>query len=76
MKDAAIPIKRQEIVHLYNEALKFANSLKEFLNDDEFGYLTENLNSRAIPEPQLLIKVHKKLQKDGHYPTRRVIPVF
>eukprot|EP00957_Ditylum_brightwellii_P154230 11737092-Ditylum_brightwellii.AAC.1 len=34
----------------------------------------ENLNSRAIPEPQLLIKDHKKLQKDGHHPTRLVIP--
>eukprot|EP00957_Ditylum_brightwellii_P191720 14594834-Ditylum_brightwellii.AAC.1 len=34
----------------------------------------ENLNSREIPEPQLLIKDHKKVQKDGHYPMRPVIP--
>eukprot|EP00957_Ditylum_brightwellii_P096454 7346254-Ditylum_brightwellii.AAC.1 len=74
MRDAAIPTKRQEIVKLHHEALHFANCLKEFLNDDKFGYMMENLNSRAIPEPQLLIEDHKKVQKDGHYLTRLVIP--
>eukprot|EP00957_Ditylum_brightwellii_P162648 12385348-Ditylum_brightwellii.AAC.1 len=74
MRDAAILIKQQEIVQLYHEALNFANSLKEFMNNDEFGYLMENLNNRVIPGPQLLIKDHKKLQKDGHHPTRLVIP--
>eukprot|EP00957_Ditylum_brightwellii_P209922 15364353-Ditylum_brightwellii.AAC.1 len=33
----------------------------------------EGLKSWAIPEPQLLIKDHKEL-KDGHFPTRLVIP--
>eukprot|EP00957_Ditylum_brightwellii_P099074 7545994-Ditylum_brightwellii.AAC.1 len=33
----------------------------------------ENLNSRAIPEPQLLIKDHKKVEKDGTYPACLVI---
>eukprot|EP00957_Ditylum_brightwellii_P032345 2450336-Ditylum_brightwellii.AAC.1 len=74
MQDAAIPIKRQEIVKLHHEALHFANCLKEFPNKNKFGYLMENLNSRAIPESQLLIKDHKKVQKDGHSPTRLVIP--
>eukprot|EP00957_Ditylum_brightwellii_P106594 8132078-Ditylum_brightwellii.AAC.1 len=74
MRDAAIPIKQQEIVQLYHEALTFANSPKTFLNSNKFGYLMENLTSRAIPKPQLLIKDHKKFQKDGHHPTRLVIP--
>eukprot|EP00957_Ditylum_brightwellii_P046460 3526279-Ditylum_brightwellii.AAC.2 len=74
MRDAAIPIKRQENVKLHHKALHFTHCLKEFLNNDEFGYLMKNLNSRIIPEPQLLKKDHKKVQKDGHYPTRLVIP--
>eukprot|EP00957_Ditylum_brightwellii_P155502 11836499-Ditylum_brightwellii.AAC.1 len=69
MKKAAIPIKRAEIVKLYQDASTFALTLKELFNDNEFGYLMENLNSRAIPEPRLLIKDHKK-KKNGHYPTR------
>eukprot|EP00957_Ditylum_brightwellii_P131191 10006218-Ditylum_brightwellii.AAC.1 len=73
MKEAAIPIKRADIVKLHQDATDFAMTLKELLNEDELGYLFENLNSRAILEPQLLIKGHKK-KKDGHYPTRLVIP--
>eukprot|EP00957_Ditylum_brightwellii_P037332 2825488-Ditylum_brightwellii.AAC.1 len=73
MAKAAMPIKRAEIVKLHQDATTFALTLKEILNDDEFGYLMENINSRAIPEPQLLIKDHKK-KKDGQYPTRLVIP--
>eukprot|EP00957_Ditylum_brightwellii_P140423 10699254-Ditylum_brightwellii.AAC.1 len=73
MKKEAIPIKRAEIVKLHQDASTFDLTLKELLNDDEFGYLMENLNVRAIPEPQLLIKDHKK-KKNGHYPTRLVIP--
>jgi hypothetical protein len=73
MKTAAIPIKRADIVTLHQDASSFALTLKEILNDDEFGYLMEILNGRAIPEPQLLIKDHKK-KKNGHYPTRLVIP--
>eukprot|EP00957_Ditylum_brightwellii_P183404 13970666-Ditylum_brightwellii.AAC.1 len=34
----------------------------------------ENLGIKAIPEPHLLIKDHKK-KKNGHHPTRLVIPM-
>eukprot|EP00957_Ditylum_brightwellii_P076572 5819599-Ditylum_brightwellii.AAC.1 len=73
MQEAAIPIRRTDIVKLHHDAMDFALALKELLNGDELGYSLENLNSRAIPEPQLLIKDHKK-KKNGHYPTRLVIP--
>eukprot|EP00957_Ditylum_brightwellii_P075548 5741823-Ditylum_brightwellii.AAC.1 len=76
MRDASIPIKRQEIVKLHHEALQFANWLKEFLNNDEFGYLMENLNSRAIPKPQLLIKDHKKVQKGWSLPNETCHPSY
>eukprot|EP00957_Ditylum_brightwellii_P168269 12810057-Ditylum_brightwellii.AAC.1 len=62
-----------DIVKLHQDAMDFALTLKELLNEDELGYLLENLNSRAIPELQLLIKDHKK-KKDGHYLTKLVFP--
>eukprot|EP00957_Ditylum_brightwellii_P139737 10648905-Ditylum_brightwellii.AAC.1 len=73
MQKAAKPIRRVEIIKLHQDAMEFAMTLKELLNEDELGYLLENLNSRAIPESQLLIKDHKKM-KNGHYPTQLVIP--
>eukprot|EP00957_Ditylum_brightwellii_P092278 7025784-Ditylum_brightwellii.AAC.1 len=53
--------------------MTFALTLKELLNDAELGYLMENLNGRAIPEPHLPMKDHKK-KKNGQYPMRLVIP--
>eukprot|EP00957_Ditylum_brightwellii_P032814 2487569-Ditylum_brightwellii.AAC.1 len=34
----------------------------------------EELDNKAIPQPQLLIKDHKKLKSDGNFPTWLVIP--
>eukprot|EP00957_Ditylum_brightwellii_P158008 12027650-Ditylum_brightwellii.AAC.1 len=34
----------------------------------------EGLDSKAISQPQLLIKDHKKLKPDGNFPTWLVIP--
>mmetsp|Transcript_6262 Transcript_6262/g.9210 ORF Transcript_6262/g.9210 Transcript_6262/m.9210 type:complete len:118 (-) Transcript_6262:326-679(-) len=50
-----------------------AKELESLLNLDEFGYLMEYINCMAIPEPQPLIKDHKK-KKNGQCPTHLVIP--
>jgi len=50
-----------------------AKELESLLNLDEFGYLMEYLNYMAIPEPQPLIKDHRK-KKNGQCPTHLVIP--
>eukprot|EP00957_Ditylum_brightwellii_P147682 11246364-Ditylum_brightwellii.AAC.1 len=69
MKEAARLIKKADIIQLHQCAMIFDLSLKELLNEDELGYLLKKLNSRAILEPQLLIKGHKEM-KHGHYPIR------
>eukprot|EP00957_Ditylum_brightwellii_P152704 11623952-Ditylum_brightwellii.AAC.1 len=38
------------------------------------GFLWKGIASKAMPQPQLLIKDHKELELDGEYPTRLVIP--
>eukprot|EP00957_Ditylum_brightwellii_P144102 10979619-Ditylum_brightwellii.AAC.1 len=50
------------------------NELKPILSPKEYKYLIEGINSRLIPEPQLLIKDHKKHKKDDSYPTCLIIP--
>eukprot|EP00957_Ditylum_brightwellii_P188018 14314084-Ditylum_brightwellii.AAC.1 len=38
------------------------------------GFLHEDIASKAIPQPQLLIKDHKELESDEEYLTWLVIP--
>eukprot|EP00957_Ditylum_brightwellii_P117498 8961341-Ditylum_brightwellii.AAC.1 len=39
------------------------------------GFLREGIASKAIPQPQLLIKDHKEPEANSEYPTHLVIPV-
>eukprot|EP00957_Ditylum_brightwellii_P177403 13512734-Ditylum_brightwellii.AAC.1 len=66
-------IHHKDIVKLHGNALSFTEELKPLLNTKEFNFLIEGINSREIPEPQLLIKDHKKM-KNGAYLTRLIIP--
>eukprot|EP00957_Ditylum_brightwellii_P067845 5149767-Ditylum_brightwellii.AAC.1 len=38
------------------------------------GFLWEGIASKAISQPQLLIKDHKEPESNGKYPTQLVIP--
>eukprot|EP00957_Ditylum_brightwellii_P149552 11388378-Ditylum_brightwellii.AAC.1 len=69
LKEVAIKIKRADIVHLHQEAMTYAESLQAILNAGEYSYLMEGLKSKAIPEPQLLIKDHKE-KMNNEFPTR------
>ena len=42
--------------------------------ENEADFLIQNLKSKAIPSPKLLIKDHKKADNKGNYPTRLVVP--
>eukprot|EP00957_Ditylum_brightwellii_P130005 9915205-Ditylum_brightwellii.AAC.1 len=51
------------------EATKYAESLQGILSTGEYDYLMEGLGSKAIPDPQLLIKDHKD-KVDNKFPMR------
>ena len=42
----------------------------------EAGHINESLKMKSIPTPKLLIKDHKKPNKNGKFPTRLVIPAI
>eukprot|EP00957_Ditylum_brightwellii_P033218 2516839-Ditylum_brightwellii.AAC.1 len=73
MREAATPIRHQEIVKLHHPAISYAKQLEDLLSDSELAFLNEGINSRDIPKPQLPIKDHKK-HKGNHFPTHLVIP--
>ena len=60
------------------EILKKANELlidiSGLLSDNERNFIQESLDSRAILTPILLIKDHKKPNKNGYFPTRLIVP--
>eukprot|EP00957_Ditylum_brightwellii_P159522 12142954-Ditylum_brightwellii.AAC.1 len=68
MREAATPIKHQEIVKLHHLAINYTKQLEDLLSGNELAFLNKGINSRAIPEPQLLIKDHKK-RKGDNFPT-------
>jgi hypothetical protein len=44
------------------------------MSEDEYFFVKESINSKAIPAPKLLIKDHKEINDDVNYPTRLVVP--
>ena len=49
-------------------------TFKEIINDNEYDFLKETIDSKAIPTPKLSMKDHKKPNEDRDFPTRIVIP--
>eukprot|EP00957_Ditylum_brightwellii_P089493 6814718-Ditylum_brightwellii.AAC.1 len=74
LKENAAEIHRSNVVKIHEEAEQYADSLAGILSPSEFGVLREGIASRAIPQPQLLIKDHKDQEPNGDYLTRLVIP--
>ena len=48
--------------------------IEPLISPNEFNFIKEFLQSRAIPTPKLLIKDHKDPNDDGSYPTRLIVP--
>ena len=74
LTDAAEQVPRTEVVEIHEEAVEFADSISNFISSDEFNFIQESLTSKAIPQPQLLVKDHKPKNGSGNFPTRLVIP--
>eukprot|EP00957_Ditylum_brightwellii_P183494 13977360-Ditylum_brightwellii.AAC.1 len=67
-------MKRKDIIKIHGEAEAFATKVQLMLTKNEQGFLQEGIASKAIPQPQLLVKDHKEPNDDGSFPTRLVIP--
>eukprot|EP00957_Ditylum_brightwellii_P089560 6821036-Ditylum_brightwellii.AAC.1 len=54
LADAAEQVPRTDVVKIYEEAVEFADSIRDFISTDEFNFIQESLMSKAIPQLQLL----------------------
>jgi hypothetical protein len=67
-------ILRSKLIQVFEDANELLESLAHIMSEDEYSFVKESINSKAIPAPKLLIKDHKEIDDDGNYPTRLVVP--
>ena len=44
------------------------------LSDNEKAFLKEKIQTKAVPQPKILIKDHKPADAEGNFPTHLVVP--
>ena len=59
---------------IFEACEKRLQSVRESLSKDEFGFIKETIKSKKIPSLTLLVKDHKKVDENGDYPCRLIIP--
>ena len=74
LQEAAKEIELSNLQETLEEAEKLLVSLGEKISQNEYSFVKESLQSRAIPPPKLLIKDHKEANKDGPFLTRLIVP--
>jgi len=63
LNDSSTESLRERLVKIHEKVSELLAKVGDSLNDKEYDYIKESLNSRAIPTPKLLIKDHKKPNK-------------
>eukprot|EP00957_Ditylum_brightwellii_P044648 3384885-Ditylum_brightwellii.AAC.1 len=58
-----------KIIAIHQKAELYTAKLQPMLAKGEMAFLNEGIPSKAIPQPQLLVKDHKKREENGDYPT-------
>jgi hypothetical protein len=54
-------IPRSKLVQVFEDANKLLENLEHIMSEDEYIFVKESINSKAIPSPKLLIKDHKEI---------------
>eukprot|EP00957_Ditylum_brightwellii_P207134 15351635-Ditylum_brightwellii.AAC.1 len=61
------------IINIHRKAKLYTAKLKPMLAKGEMDFLNEGIASKAIPQPQLLVKDYKDKEENGDYPMCLVI---
>ena len=74
MRENCIEIDINHLEEVHEKALELFNKYEIQMCKGEKKHVEIWINRRDVPTPRLLVKDHKKIGKDGYYPTRLVIP--
>ena len=67
-------VPRTRAIAAIKSADEFLDNKTHLLSEDETAYIRQQIKSKAVPTPKLLIKDHKEKDARGNFPTRLVIP--
>ena len=67
-------IERDKVRESFEKSSELLDEVGFQLSKSEAGHIKESLKTKSIPIPKLLIKDHKKPNKNGKSPTRLVKP--
>ena len=74
LKKNATPIHHTRPTEVKEEGLQLLKEKRHILSNREARTIEQAIKSHAVPTPKLLIKDHKKADKNGNFPTRLVVP--
>ena len=74
LETSAKEINREKILQIFELATAKCEDLYDFLDEKEYNFLKSTLKTRNIPTPKLIIKDHKKLNEEGDFPSRLIVP--
>ena len=74
LRQSARDIDRDKVTGIFEDAKLSVDTIGFIMSKNEVGYINKSLKTKAIPTPKILIKYHKKLTRNGDFPTRLVIP--
>jgi hypothetical protein len=73
LSERAVPIERAKLTEIHDRCADMLEGLEGLISEKEAAFLDEKIKSKAIPQPKILIKDHKKPDEAGNFPTRLVV---
>ena len=74
LEKSATKVPRNRLVEISEKAKELLSNVSHTLDDKEYEYIKETIESKSVPTPKLLIKDHKKTGPKDNFPTRLIIP--
>jgi hypothetical protein len=64
-------IPGSKLVQVFEDANGLLENLEHIMSEEEYTFVKDSINSKAIPSPKLLIKdPHKEINDNSNFPTR------
>ena len=74
LEKSAVEVPRGRLIEILENAKELLSTVGHIIDEKEYEYIKETIDSKAIPTPKLLIKDHKKPDLEGNFPTRLIVP--
>ena len=74
LKKDAVVVGKDKLGEVFLRAKRLLAEVDDIISRDERAAINESIKSAAVPTPILLVKDHKKKDKNNKYPVRLICP--